>query len=302
LTPTYAVCINWSLFYEGIAIDLSASLQQIARTLGELEAALAGLVDALTHTEVALDIEPAAKGSPIRRACEAYSAIDYRMEDEVGTSVVCLGVIGASTDILRRAKAVNVAKAHLKSICAPLHKIRTRIPVKGEASPTRAIPVIRVILRTIQRSDLNLLAAYRKIPLLDAPPISVTYTRANTRSVYRKPVDEIYGMLSNSEALTASADRARLETLDRRETHLALVKERYQNIRANVVFAHLDPRGRGRRQITAELPLLYAHGRRTELPQVRFPCSAEDSPLRERRSQIDAAPFLQSIPVFRYAR
>ena len=37
-------------------------------------------------------------------------------------------------------------------------------------SPTKAIPVIKVILRNIQRSDLNLLAAYRKIPILSAPP------------------------------------------------------------------------------------------------------------------------------------
>lgn len=53
------------------------------------------------------------------------------------------------------------------------------------------------------------------------------------------------------------ADRELLTTLDRRVTHLALVKERYQNIRANVLYARLDPIGRGRIQISAELPLIY---------------------------------------------
>jgi hypothetical protein len=38
----------------------------------------------------------------------------------------------------------------------------------------KAIPVIRVILRNIQRSDLNLLAAYRKIPILGAPPMTTS--------------------------------------------------------------------------------------------------------------------------------
>src|ERR1700730_4658326 len=74
-------------------------------------------------------------------------------------------------------------------------------------SPTKAIPVIRVILRNIQRSDLNLLAAYRKIPILDAPPSTVTYTRANTRSVYRKTVEEIAEMLANLTSPAAIADR-----------------------------------------------------------------------------------------------
>jgi hypothetical protein len=65
----------------------------------------------------------------------------------------------------------------------------------------------------------------------------------------------------NLQGPAALADRARLETLDRPETHLALVKSRYQNIRANVLYAPLDQRGRGRIQISAELPLLYAKGR-----------------------------------------
>jgi len=59
--------------------------------------------------------------------------------------------------------------------------------------------------------------------------------------------------------------RARLETLDRRETHLALVKQRYQNIRANILFARLDRCGRGRMQISAELPPDVRHLRRPAL-------------------------------------
>jgi hypothetical protein len=66
-------------------------------------------------------------------------------------------------------------------------------------------------------------AAYRKIPILGNPPAAVTYTRANTRNVYRKTIDEIADMLSNIASPAAIADRQRLETLDRRITHLALV-------------------------------------------------------------------------------
>ncbi len=138
---------------------------------------------------------------------------------------------------------------------------------------------------------------------MGAPPASVTYTRANTRSVYRKTVDEIAEMLANLNSPAAIADRERLAALDRRVTHLALVKERYENIRANVLYARLDPKGRGRVQIAAELPLIYATGRRTEPPEVHFPTETgnDNNPRRTRESKLEAAPFLYALPVvYRY--
>jgi len=285
-------------------MDLSKHRQDIARSLSALETSIARLVDALAHQTISIVLEVSTdERGPQRRACDAYSAIDYRMEDEVGTSIVCLGVLGVSTEIFNRAEAVNVAKAKFKAICTPMQGIRIRIPVKGEASPTKAIPALRVILRNIQRSDLNLLAAYRKIPILHAPPASVTYTRANTRAVYRKSIDEIAELLTHLDSPAAITDRARLAALDRRETHLALVKARYQNIRANVLYAHLDPRGRGRIQISAELPLLYAKGRRHQLPAVRFPApAATTTAARIRKAKLEPDPYLRSLTVYRYAR
>jgi hypothetical protein len=284
-------------------MDLTPHRQQVARALTALEASIARLTDALAHSAISIKVEPTTDPhSPIRRVCEAYSAIDYRMDDEIGTSVVCLGVLGVNTDILRRAEAVNAAKLQFKAICTPLQGIRIRIPVKDAASPTKAIPALRVILRNIQRSGVNLLAAYRKIPILDAQPASVTYTRANTRAVYRKSIDEIDALLLNLPGPAAIADRARLETLDAQETHLALVKSRYQNIRANVLYARLDQRGRGRIQISAELPLLYAKGRHPQPSEVRFPAPVEMmAPTRVRQAKLETAPFLRSIPVYRYA-
>jgi hypothetical protein len=101
----------------------------------------------------------------------------------------------------------------------------------------------------------------------------------------------------------AITDREKLATLDRRMTHLALVKEHYQNIRANVLCARLDASGRGRIQISAELPLIYATGRRTEAPEVRFP-TADDSTQqkRTRESKLEPQAFLESLPMYRYAQ
>ena len=228
-------------------MDITPHIPQVAKALLNLESALERLTDALSHRPVTAIIDGATTDrSAVRRACEAYSAIDYEMDDEIGDSVVCLGVIGAQTDVVKRAQAVNAAKAQLKALFAPLQRVRIRVPVKG--STTKAIPALRVILRHIQRSDLNVNAAYRKIPILAASPATVTYTRANTRSVYRKTVEQIADMLSNISSPAAIEDRQRLNTLDPRVTHLALVRNHYQNIRANTLFARLDRRGRGRMQ------------------------------------------------------
>jgi hypothetical protein len=287
-------------------MDLTPHRQEVARALSELESKLERLIAALAHGIISVELEPAPDPAPLNavpRACEAYSAIDYRMQDTPGESVVCVGALGVGSDILKLAHALNLAKAAFKDICTPLQRIRMRIPVKGEPSPTKAIPAIRVILRNIQRSDLNLLAAYRKIPILTTTPASVTFTRANTRSVYRKTIEDIDAMLINRGTPTSLKDRGRLTTLDRRETHLALVKERYQNIRANVLYAHLDPRGRGRMQIAAELPLLYPRPKRAEPPQIRFLQAVEsDEPRRARQSKLDPQPYLESLPVYRYSR
>jgi hypothetical protein len=283
-------------------VDLHAHRSQVAQTLEALEASLARLVSVLAHSRANVSLEDAAEPSPVRRVCEAYSAINYQMEDEVGESVICPGVVAADLGAMRCAAEVNALKERFKKICAPLRRVQMRIPVKGEV-PTRKLSAIRVILRNIQRSDLNLLAAYRKIPLLGVPPASITYTRAYTRSVYRKSVDELFTLLSTSDGPKASADRARLESLSPRETHLAFVKHHYGNIRANIVNARLDARGRGRLQIAAELPILYSPGRRPPA-EVRFPAPQDQElgPRRSRQHKIEAEAFLQTIPVYRYTR
>jgi hypothetical protein len=281
-------------------MDISPHIPEVAKAVLRLETALEHMIDALAHRPVTANIDGATTSTAVRRACEAYSAIDYEMDDEVGDSVVCLGIIGAQAEVLKRAQAVNDAKAALKTLFAPLQRVRIRVPVKD--STTKAIPALRVILRHIQRSDLNVNAAYRKIPILSAPPKTVTYTRANTRNVYRKTVAEIAAMLSNINSAAAIVDRERLATLDHRVTHLALVRYRYQNFRANVLYSRLDSRGRGRIQISAELPLIYNSGRRIEPPEVSFPVETgnEDRPQRIRASKLQPEPFLGSLPVYRY--
>lgn len=165
------------------------------------------------------------------------------------------------------------------------------------------IHTTRAALRSSRRSDLNVTAAYRKIPILGSPPRTITYVRASTRAVYRKTVAELETLLMTAEGPSAAQDRARFAALSPRETHLALVQEHYTNICANVVYDRLDARGRGRVQVVAELPLLDANGRTKHAPDVRFPeVPAEQGatpPRRPRQSKLESKPYLQNLPVCR---
>jgi hypothetical protein len=166
----------------------------------------------------------------------------------------------------------------------------------------KSLPLVRVILRELQRSDLNLLAAYRKIPILTGRVARVVYTRACTRAVYRKTREEIAAMLITTDRPGAAEDRAKLAALPARETHLGLVKEHYTNVRANVWFHGLDSRNRGRVQVSAELPLLYPLGRSKETPEIVYPAAEPGGAAlpRRRTGKLEDAPYLTTLAVHRY--
>mgnify|MGYP006866487672 CR=1 FL=1 len=131
----------------------------------------------------------------------------------------------------------------------------------------------------------------------------VAYVRAQTRAVYRKTQAEIDAMLAGLDRFGVEDDRARLRALPPRETHLALVKERYTNVRANVTFHGLDARNRGRVLVSAELPMLYPLGRSREPPEVVYPpprAGEGSTPARARTGKLEDHPFLKTLPVYRY--
>jgi hypothetical protein len=106
-------------------------------------------------------------------------------------------------------------------------------------------------------------------------------------------------LLQGQERPGTEDDLARLKRLPATETHLALVKEHYANVRANVWFNGLDARNRGRVQVGAELPLLYPLGRSKEIPEIKYPEVEEGArhEVRQRIGKLEDKPFLVSLPV-----
>ena len=282
----------------------------IAVALKDLERALGLFVRALSHESSPVSAEAAGSEREARRlVCEAYATISYAPDDQVNESPVCLALIGGSAAVIGRAEAVNAAKDELRERCKKIQNVRVSVPVKdGKGGRVvKSLPLVRVILRELQRSDLSLLAAYRQIPLLTGRVQRVAYTRARTRAVYRKDRAALLALLQAQDRPGTNDDLARLKRLPATETHLALVKERYANVRANVWFHGLDSRSRGRVMVSAELPLLYPLGRSKEIPEIKYPPAEENgaeegasTPARKRAGKLDAEPFLDTLPVHRY--
>jgi hypothetical protein len=162
---------------------------------------------------------------------------------------------------------------------------------------------VRVILRNIGRSHLNLTAAYRRIPVLGAQPVRIAYTRTLTRRVRRLTREALLERLEFSDKPGAAEDRARLRSTA--DAHLALVDPHVPNVRANVWYQSRDARNRDCVQLSAELPLLYRSGRRPALPEIIFPDAADwarvaDGPRRPRTTKLEPDPFLTTLPVYRY--
>ena len=279
----------------------------IAGALKDLERAMDLFVRALSHESAPVSAEAAGSDREARRlVCEAYSTISYAPDDQANESPVCLGVIGGSAAVIGRAEAVNAAKVELRERCKKIQNVRVSVPVKdGKGGRVvKSLPLVRVILRELQRSDLSLLAAYRQIPLLTGRVQRVAYTRARTRAVYRKDRAALLALLQARDRPGTDDDIARLKRLPAQETHLGLVKEHYSNVRANVWFDGLDRRSRGRVMVSAELPLLYPLGRSKALPDIKYPGMTTEEgaapPARERAGKLEAAPYLATLPVHRY--
>jgi hypothetical protein len=306
----YVVCINYRKYrshdeMSSAGVSHEPHKLAIAEALRALERSLELFIAALSHEAAPVSAEGAASPREARRrVCDAYAAIDYAPDQDVNTSPTCLGVIGGSATVIARANAVNVAKGKLRGACAAIQNQRVRVPVKdGQGGRVvKSLPLVRVILRELARSDLNLLAAYRKIPILTGRIERVAYVRAHTRAVYRKDRAAIEALLDGLDRAAVDDDRTKLRRLPASEAHLALVKERYTNVRANVWFTGLDARNRGRVQVSAELPLLYPLGRSKDIPEIKYPGADEGASVstRQRAGKLEDKPLLESLPVYRY--
>jgi hypothetical protein len=287
-------------------VDLEEVTRAVAAALRNVERELEVFILKLTHGDPLISLDaPFASRRPVETVCDAYARIDYGMEDDVRSSVTCVGVVCASQSAMGQALRLNAAKAQLQATCAPLQKYRMRVRVRAPDGQevVRMSTLVREVLRRIGRSHLNMVAAYRRVPVLGALPSRIAFTRTLTRRVRRATREALLERLALSDKPLAADDRARL--LSTRDPEFAVVDPHAPNVRANIWYRSRDARNRDCVQVSAEVPILFGEGRRRELPEIVYPDAEEwartaDGPRRPRATKLEAQPFLRTLPVFRY--
>ena len=241
-----------------------------------------------------------AMSSACRLMTDALSGYRYEVDDVENTAPVFLGVVGGNSSMMQKAHIVNFEKIALKALCGLIKGKRMRVQVKDGQGGYKLENknLVRVILAHIQESDINLLAAWRTIPILKAQPKLIAFSATQSRAVYKKEKEEIKQMLDDSRDVRARDDLGIIRSM--KDSHFALAMPRYPRYRANVKYVGLDKQNKGRTSLTVSLPILYSGERLKEAPNVKFPRDKAESSVRKRRASISEQPILASLPVHRY--
>ncbi len=242
----------------------------------------------------------------VEAAVTAYRTIDYGMTDRVNRSLTCYGAVGVPRHLMNIAVQVNREKSKFKATFREIANKRVRIVGRDSNN----LPVVElkaiatVILRQLQSSSVNRLAAYREVRLFDATPLSIAFTESYNRSVPTKSAAELIEALTRRvDAAThdtiAADDIARLKALKDANERLIDRKSLYPRMRANVKLREIDPNTdrQKARMILAEVPILYPITARMVPPDIHPP-KVTAAP-RQRALLSEPEPYIQTWPYYR---
>lgn len=282
-----------------------STIDAVANSLNNVDLALEALSAVMVPGSLWATVEGASSTPEALKAIlDSCRTIDIPGGASSPPPAGCLGVIAGDAKTVSAVETVNQAKATFREIVAAVRPQRQRIPKSRTAFPNQPtfVQTIRLILSEIGRADLNLLAAYRRFPILVGQPRQVFFCRPGSRSVYKLNRNEILQSLSRIDHPAAGTDWERLHALPQEETHLALVRAHYEHTRANVLFDGFDKHGRHRMMVCCELPIVYTVNHRAALPIVKYPMRRKrrESTVAARIGMVCKERFLESLPVHRY--
>ena len=194
-----------------------------------------------------------------REAADAFTDFSYGHGDAKNQSRKCFGVLGSPKYVIDEALQLNHAKDALKEAVQPIANFRIQAR-RGESSdPTlpQHREVSTELLRQVGKADLNLLAAYRHVPIIDEAVHAIRFLITNTRSVPRITVGELREKASQRPDLLDRLDT--VPGLDDDE-YLLAPKKRYRRMRAKILLQRMQREQPGRRVqliVSAELPILF---------------------------------------------
>jgi len=234
-------------------------------------------------------------------AADALGTIDYAVDAPKNRSIQCFGIIGVPMRLILDAKRINQAKDALKEAIKPISKHQVRIP---EENTKRQL--IRVILRQLQSSSVNLQAAYRKIPLVDEPVKQIRLMNIRTRTVANRTVQSLRDELNVAPGAKGLADLERLSALPASE-YLAHPTDHYERVRAKILLQRCKVvpsrpslKTPVRIDMPAELPVLFPVSASSVPPEVIGPKPWEQKDTEfVPRTRLEAEPVVKSLKFYR---
>lgn len=245
------------------------------------------------------------------RAFNSLSQLEYLPLQAPREIIICAGFLGASSTTLDIVRKLNHAKQEfkkailgLKAQKISLHDDTLNSHFNDAYPHPQRDSEISKILKKSGLARLHLKQCYRKIPILEAPPISIRWTWAHTRSIKRITVAQAFEKLSQrgkkNQELGIQLQLKKLATLSQ-NTPLAIVQELAPHLRTNIVLNNPDG-DKTRLMIKGSVPIFYPADLNTPLPLFKPPSLKCDKHNREIRSdvQLDPVPLLPSIRAHQY--
>lgn len=214
----------------------------------------------------------------LRRAAMAYEQLAYRANEAANRSVRCYGAIGVPLKLIKEAKQLNGAKDALKEALAPLGGRTKRVKVK-EANGTESYQMrdlVTVMMRSIQSGRVNLLAAYRHIPVFDEQVRSIAFHHIIATSVEQKTAGELMDKIAEGNYKDRQHDIAKLAKLPEDEP-LSCRKNGHGRLTVRITATrHYVNEETGRKRLVtttmpAELPVLFPIHPNWPVPDISLP-------------------------------
>ncbi len=270
----------------------------------ELEDALGILCAKLEHTHDAFAANSPGVFSTDRDALSLISSsltnLYYPENAKDGRYTnVCIGAIGADSEILDLVRRVNLAKENFRKISGKVYQGLKSTKGK-ELSTSGRGRAMRSFLRDIGYGRVSLRLCNRRIPILSETPVSIRFSYScGGRSIRKITVSKAIKMIEELgfDSVKAEIDKARLSLYP--DDHIiAQVQDLAGYYKANVLYQDsLIPS-----TIPMFMPIFYPHRRDYEVKrQLRLPGVNDIQKRRERNDKkLEDMPLASSIRVFAY--
>lgn len=236
------------------------------------------------------------------------SQYDYLPTQAPREIIVCAGFVGASEQTLDIAVRLNNQKDAFKQTILALKKVKPNL-VDDELFHAfdhfwshKRHGSTAAHLRKMDLARLHLKQCYRKIPILKAAPLKISWTWANTRSIKKITVAEAEKLLRkknvSDEGIVLQLEK--LAQLPFNEP-LAIVQNLAPHLRANLVMEPSHPKERI--MVKGPIPIFFPTTVNQPWPEFKAPkikTTKDKTRLIRNDVRLEPLPFLPAIRAHRY--